>query len=166
MKHTLGLSTFLAAVWLLLSGHYTPLILCFGAGSVALVVWLSLRMDLVDHEGHPLHLTYKIPLYWVWLGWEIAKSNWKVMHIILSPRLNISPTMVKVAAHEQTELGQVIFANSITLSPGTISVGIEDGVITVHALTREGAEDIEGGEMDRRVCALEPGSKPANGAQA
>lgn len=156
MKHALGVTVFLAAVWLALSGHYTGLLLSLGAASVLLVLWLSLRMDVVDHEGHPLHLTYRIPVYWLWLAWEIAKSNWQVMKIILSPSLPISPTVVRVTAHEKTEMGQVIFANSITLTPGTVSMGVEDGVIEVHALTRAGAEGLEDGEMDRRVCALEP----------
>lgn len=156
LKHIVGVALFLSLLWLALSGHYTALLLCFGAASVTLVVWLSVRMDLVDHEGHPLHLTHRMPLYWLWLGRQIALANWRMVKLILSPRLEISPTIVDVPAHEKTDLGQVIFANSITLTPGTVSVGIEEGVITVHALTRGGAAGLEGGEMDRRVCALEP----------
>ena len=160
MKHTLGLTTFLTLVWLLLSGHYTMLVLGLGAASVVLVVWLSLRMDLVDLEGHPVHLTWRLPLYWLWLIREIARSNWRVARIVLSPQLKISPTMLEVPAHEKTALGQVIFANSITLTPGTISVGIEDGIIAVHALTRTGSKSLLAGDMDKRVCALEPGNRP------
>lgn len=162
MKHAIGLFSFLALVWLLLSGIYTGLILSLGLVSVALTLWISLRMDVVDEEGHPLHLTHRMPFYWLWLLKEIAIANWQVARVIWHPKLPISPTVVRVPARETTELGQVIFANSITLTPGTVSMAIENDEIEVHGLLKEMAETIAGGEMDRRVCALE--MKPQDNA--
>jgi multicomponent Na+:H+ antiporter subunit E len=94
-------------------------------------------------------------LYWFWLGGEIVKANIDVCRRILDPRLPISPRMIKVHATQQTELGRVTYANSITLVPGTVTVSVEGDMFTVHALTRETAEDLEGGELNRRVQDVE-----------
>ena len=154
MANSISLWVFLYAFWLLLSGHYTPLLMGFGAVSCGLVVYIAHRMDVIDHEGHPSHLSLKILPYWVWLCWEIVKSNIDVAKVILSPKLPISPVMFKTKASQSQELGQVIYANSITLTPGTVTVGLVDGVLEVHALTVEGAEAVLTGDMDRRVCTV------------
>jgi multicomponent Na+:H+ antiporter subunit E len=155
LLRALSLAGLLAVVWLLLSGHYTPLILAFGVGSVAAVVAVALRMDVVDHESLPIHLTRHFPWYWVWLGVEIVKANIDVARRIWSPSLPISPTLILVKASQPGELGQVIYANSITLTPGTVSVSLEDGKILVHAIARSVGDDLAAGEMDRRVAQLE-----------
>lgn len=155
MAHLAGLAISLCLTWLLLSGHYTPLLLALGALSVALIVWVAHRMDVIDHEGQPIQLTARTPIYWLWLLKEIIVSNIDVTRRILSPRLDISPQVITVKAHEQTELGKVIFANSITLTPGTVSVRVVDDEVIVHALSREGAAALAEGEMDRRVQRLE-----------
>jgi multicomponent Na+:H+ antiporter subunit E len=154
MAHAASLAAFLAALWLLLSGHYEPLLLGFGIASCILVVVISLRMDVVDHEGHPIHLGAKALTYIAWLLVEIAKSNIDVARRILDPRAPISPTRIRVKASQRSALGQTIYANSITLTPGTVSMAIEDGYIDVHALTAEGAAALAAGEMDRRVSAM------------
>jgi multicomponent Na+:H+ antiporter subunit E len=86
---------------------------------------------------------------------EIAKSAWSVTRIILDPRLPISPTMTTVKASQRTAAGIVTYANSITLTPGTITVGVSGNALTVHALAREGALGLEAGEMDARVRRFE-----------
>ena len=143
--------------WLLLSGYFEPMLLGLGIASCALVVWITMRMDIVDREGQPIHLTWRAPGYWAWLAWEIVKANYDVVCRVLDPRLPISPTMVRLKASQKTDLGLVIYANSITLTPGTISVDVEPGVILVHAIAREGAEALEEGEMDRRVTQMAEG---------
>src|SRR3546814_8150937 len=112
-------------------------------------------MDVIDKEGHPIQLGFGALTYWPWLLLEIVKSNIDVARRILDPALPISPTMIRVKASQKTELGRVIYANSITLTPGTVSVQLADGTIEVHSLTAEGAESLEEGEMDRRVTAME-----------
>lgn len=153
---TLSLALTLSALWLLLSGHSEWLILAFGVGSVGLVVWLARRFEVLDQEGHPIHLTGRgIVFFWSWLFWEIAKANLAVARLILSPKMPITPSVIEVEAHEKNELGQVIYANAITLTPGTVSMVVEGNRIVVHALSRAAAEDLLAGEMDRRVAALE-----------
>lgn len=155
MVQAASLAAMLFALWLLLSGHYEPLLLGFGLASTAFVVWIARRMEVVDREGHPAHLGPAIVTYWPWLLLEILKSNLDVARRILDPRLPISPTLVRIRALQRTELGQVVFANSITLTPGTVSVELADGFVEVHALTAEGAAALQGGAMNRRVAALE-----------
>ena len=161
MKYGLSLGLTLFALWMLLSGQYTVdshLILFLGLASCAFVVAIALRMKIADREGHPIHLLGPSLRYIPWLLWAIVKSNIDVTRCILNPRLPISPTLVKVKAGQQSELGQTIFANSITLTPGTVSLDVEEGEILVHALTRESAEEVADGEMDRRVTLLEGSS--------
>ena len=145
------------AVWLLLSGYFEPFLLTLGAMSCVLVVAIALRMDVVDREAFPIHLTSKVLTYWPWLLKEIWLAAVDVTKRVLSPRRRISPTVVEVEATQHSELGQVIYANSITLTPGTYTIRIHDNRILVHALSRDGAEGLAGGEMDRRVTALEAG---------
>lgn len=155
MRHV-SLIVALAAFWVLLSGFFTPFLLAAGLGSVLAVVWFAdRRMKVLDVEGHPSHLSVRALTYWPWLLWEIVKSGWDVTKRILHPRLPISPCMVRVPTSQATDIGRVIYANSITLTPGTISLELTEGEILVHALTREGAEGLATGDMDRRATAFE-----------
>lgn len=156
MKHSIVLGSVLFGSWLLWSGHYTPLLISFGAVSCLLVVLLSRRMNLVDEEGVPVALGLRPFIqYAPWLLKEIVLANIDVSRRILDPKLPIRPNFIRVKASQQGDLGRVIYANSITLTPGTVSVGMEADEITVHALSYEGAAEDMSGEMDRRVSALE-----------
>jgi len=151
-----SLAVSLMAIWLLWSGHYTPLMISFGVLSCLFVVFIARRMYLADPEGHPIHLLPRLLLYIPWLSWAIFRANLDVALRILKPGLPIAPRMIKVKASQKTHLGLVAYANSITLTPGTVTVDLqEDGEIAVHALTREAAEDLQTGVMDRRVVQLE-----------
>jgi multicomponent Na+:H+ antiporter subunit E len=142
--------------WLLLSGYFSAFLIGMGLLCALAVALFARRMDVVDHEGHPVHLAPRALLgYWPWLLKEIVKSGWEVSGLILHPRLPISPTLVRVQATQKTDLGRTVFANSITLTPGTLSVDVARGEILVHALTREGAASLAEGAMDRRVTEFE-----------
>lgn len=155
MFHSFSLFIVLYVFWLLLSGFFTAFLLSAGAGSALAVLWFARRMDLVDGEGHPIHLGPKVMLYWPWLLKEIVKSAWDVSRIIMHPRLPISPTLVRFKPSQRTDVGLVIHANSITLTPGTITIEASPGEFLVHGLTRRGAEGAVQSEMDRRVTACE-----------
>ena len=156
MARSLSALLALFLFWLLLSGMFTPFLVAAGAGSALAVLIVVNHMDVVDHEGHPIQFGWRALLsYWPWLAKEIVKSAWDVTRRILSPSLPISPTLVEFVPSQQTDIGLVIHANSITLTPGTIAVEVEHGRFLVHALTREGAAGLAGSEMDRRCAALE-----------
>lgn len=157
MFRAISLGLFLFVVWLLLSGHYQPLLIGLGIASSVAVVLIAHRMEVIDHEGHPVQLGWRTPLYWLWLGWEVVKANLHVARRVLTPGLAIEPGMISVPTSQRSELGKVIYANSITLTPGTIALRITEDAIEVHALTRETAADLESGNMDRRVSRMEGG---------
>ena len=155
MKRIFYLTATLATFWLLLSGHYTPFVLSCGAISIALTVFIAVRMDVVDDEAQPIHLTAKILLYWLWLTKEVVLANIDVCRRIWSPRLDISPTLICIDASQKTPLGIMLYANSITVTPGTVCVNVDGNKLEVHALTWSAAQDLLSGEMDRRVSHLE-----------
>ncbi len=155
MLRALSLSGILYALWLLLSGYFEPLLLALGLGSVFVVVFTALRMDVVDHEGHPIHLSWRALLYWPWLAMEIVKSSIQVARTVLKREMAIKPTVFRIRASQVTELGHVLYANSITLTPGTVTLALHDGYMDIHALTEEARQGLEDGEMDRRVHSVE-----------
>jgi len=155
LKYIVTQGLLLAAVWLLWSGHFNPLMLSFGAVSVALVIALTHRMNVIDHEGSPAHITSRMIVYLPWLAWQVVLSNLHVARQILSPSMPIRPSIIEVKATQKREFGQVVYANSITMTPGTVSIEVIGSVITVHALTRDSAEGLETGDMDRRVTRVE-----------
>ena len=162
---SISLGEVLYVLWLLLSGHFhDALLLGLGGASSVLVLWIAHRMDVVDHEGHPIHLGPRALNYFPWLFKEIALSNLHVARVVLARDLPIQPRLFTVRASQSDELGRVIYANSITLTPGTISVGLESDRLTVHALTAATREGLQSGEMDFRVSAMMGESRPGERA--
>jgi multicomponent Na+:H+ antiporter subunit E len=147
----------LLVFWLLLSGIYTAFLVAAGIGCAAAVVALAVRMRLIDVEGHPIRYGFwAVFWYWPWLVKEIVKSAWQVSAAILHPRLPISPRVVRFKPSQKSEVGLVIHANSITLTPGTMTIEAHADEFLVHALTEETAAGVgNGSEMDRRVARLE-----------
>jgi len=135
----------LLGLWLLASGHYTPLLIGFGVASSAAVVALASRMGIVDREGMPVHLLGRALLYVPWITWEVFKANVDVAWRILSPRMDISPCLVEVTTSQKTDLGRVLYANSITLTPGTVSIQVHGNRILVHAIAQEVADGLSTG---------------------
>lgn len=155
MKHTISLFITLLAFWLLNSGHYSLLILSLGLASIVLVLIIAHKMDVVDQESQPLHLTRNIFGYYIWLIKEIIQANITVVKHIWLGEQSISPTLKKIKISQQTDMGKVIYANSITLTPGTVAIDLFEDEIIVHALLYKDIESLEVGEMDRRVTRLE-----------
>lgn len=155
MLHALVLGASLAVFWLLLSGYFTStLLLSLGAISVAFTLYLSLRIDRHDGERVQLRLDLPILRYWAWLLIEIFKANIDVAKMILAPKLALSPRMIRVKATQATDTGVVIYANSITLTPGTVTVDIDGDELIVHAITQGMADGVLTGDMGDRVTAL------------
>lgn len=153
----IGLAIVLLAFWLLLSGHYTSWLIGAGVVTAIVVAYLGRRFGYADEEGFPLDRFLAGLLYWPWLLVEIAKSSLVVTRIILDPKLPISPTLIKGPCGPKTAVGIATYANSITLTPGTITVDVDRrrGELMVHALTYEGAKGVLEGEMNRRVSRFE-----------
>ena len=144
-------------LWLALSGHFNPLLLSLGVLSATTVTFVSRRMGIIDAEGQPLGLIPGLLRYAPWLATKIVCACIDVAWRITRPSLPIRPTIIRVPANQQTVAGRVSFANSITLTPGTISLDVLEKEIEVHALTAESAADLQSGEMGKRVEHLESG---------
>jgi len=140
-----SLGLVLLLTWVLLSGHYTPFLLTLGVLSTVLSVSVALRMEVVDKESHPVHLTPRLFGYWAWLAREIVKASIDVTKRIWNPRMPITPAVFRLRASQPSELGQVIYANSITLTPGTVTMRLGDGELYVHAIAGDVGEDLAGG---------------------
>ena len=156
MLHPLKLFFLTIGLWIALSGHFAPFLLSLGVLSAATVTFISHRMGVIDAEGQPLRLIPGLLRYVPWLAKEIVRACIDVAWRIARPKLPIQPTIIRVPANQQTVPGRVSFANSITLTPGTISLDVLVNEIEVHALTAESAADLQSGEMANRVRQIEP----------
>ncbi|MFK5977301.1 MAG: Na+/H+ antiporter subunit E [Rhizobiaceae bacterium] len=154
-----GTAILMMALWLLMSGIYKPLIIGFGILSVVLTLWVTRKMDSVDDDDVELRLgVFSAAIYIGWLLVEIVKANWTVIRIILSPKMPINQNLFRIKYSQKSDLGQVIFANSITLTPGTITVETEPGQFLVHAVSYSD-DDLDAlADMDAHVSAIETGS--------
>ena len=154
------LFTTLIAGWLLLSGIYTRLLIGLVIASCWLSTWLVLRIGAIDREGLPTHLFLRLPAYLAWLIGEIISSNIATAKIIL--RGTSDPEIFEVSANQSTAAGLANYANSITLTPGTVTVDIDEAKtgssrFLVHALHPQFGDDVRRGDMAERNCALEGG---------
>jgi multicomponent Na+:H+ antiporter subunit E len=154
MRYYFGTFAVLCIAWLLWSGLYLPLLLGLGAASCLLVLYLAHRIGFFDRHIFSLHLSPRLPPFWLWLLVEIIKANFAVARIVLHPRLPISPTLVEIDADTVDPVMQAILGNSITLTPGTVTVDIHRDRLKVHCLTRAAADTLRDGEMTRRIARL------------
>ena len=156
MRTQVKLALVLAGAWVLFSGIIQPLLLGLGLASVLGVAWLKARADRRDRDPVPFALRIgRFPGYLLWLSWEIVKSNVDVARRILSPSLPIAPSVRWLPASQRSELTRVIYADSITLTPGTLSIDLDDEWVEVHALSEDSLDALERGEMNARVCRLD-----------
>jgi len=174
VKHAISLIILLSLLWLGLSGHFDALLLSLGFVSVLVIVAVTLRMDAIDLEIYPVHVPRKLLRFWLFLGVEVIKSNIDVLKRIFTPGKSISPQFFELPIRLKSNLSRVIYANAITLTPGTVSVKVDTRKesIMVHSLSIESAEDLCSGRMasavpeieklypeDKAIVDKEPGNK-------
>lgn len=149
------LTATLFVLWLLLSGFFNSLQISLGLISCLLVSALTWRLQILPDSAHMLGMWSRLARYLPWFTWAVIKSNWDVSKLIWQKTMPLSPVMLTIKATQNSEIGLAILANSITLTPGTLTVEAEAGRLEVHALTAALAADLETGEMDKRVSQLE-----------
>ena len=143
-------------VWLLWGGLYKTPVLQLGIVSCCLVVWLTHRMAIPGQETHSWGLYFRMPFYWLWLLGQMVISNVQVLRMVLGPLSALSPTIVEVDAKASSKFALTLLGNSITLTPGTLTINIDANTITAHCLTAATAEDLRSGAMIKRVAAVDP----------
>ena len=141
--------------WLLMSGYYTPLILSLGVISCLLCVYLTIKGKFLDNETLPIYFFPRLIQYTLWLIKEILKSNIQTAKVIIMK--SEQPELFSVKATQKTNEGKVTYANSITLTPGTVTTQIKNDIFEVHALTKDFGDDVRSSEMDKMVTWLEKG---------
>jgi len=151
-----GLLVTLLVSWVLWSGIYEPLLLWLGLFSCLLSAWLAQRMGFFRH-AMPLRALLRLPAHWWWLLREVIKSSLEVARVVLSPSLPISPTVVELTTTEATEAGKAVLGNSITLSPGTVTIDVHENLLLVHCLTHQSAVQLRDSEVQRRTARLKIG---------
>ena len=141
--------------WLLMSGYYTPLILSLGVISCLLCVYLTIKGKFLDNETLPIYFFPRLIQYTLWLIKEILKSNIQTAKVIIMK--SEEPELFSVKVTQKTNEGKVTYANSITLTPGTVTTQIKNDIFEVHALTKDFGDDVRSSDMDKMVTWLEKG---------
>jgi multicomponent Na+:H+ antiporter subunit E len=147
----------LAALWIGLSGYFDAVHLIFGFVSVTLVSAISHKHLVGDGPmWRGLGRLVRLVVYVPWLLWEITVANYDVMLRVLGFR-DVDPCVVRFRPDLTSDFGRVALANSITLTPGTVTIRIREGEFIVHAISPAAADGVLGGRMERRVRSVEGG---------
>lgn len=156
-----GVLLLLAAAWLSWSGPYTLhewMIQLFGLASCFFVWRLYLALDREaggDREFFHPAAWLRLPRFLVVFVFRVAMANFHVVRLIFAPKSALHPRLRRVPASQQTSFGQVLYANFITLTPGTITLDLRNDELLVYALDEESEADVVDGSMDRDVLRLE-----------
>jgi multicomponent Na+:H+ antiporter subunit E len=144
----------LFSFWLVLSGHYDLFHLSLGVGCSALVSFFSSDLLFKNFSNDRWLLkVWRFLLYVPWLLYQIILANLHVVYLVIRPK-QIKPQVVRFKTKLTSNLSQVVLGNSITLTPGTITMDISDGEFCVHALSDKAAREILTGEMEERVARV------------
>ena len=160
------LAALFLGLWLVLSPQRDLFHVGLGAATAAVVAWIAVGLvGLNPPIGRPSGVTWiRFAEYLLWLGWQVVVASLRVAQVVLDPRLPVDPTVSRIRSAHPSNLAKLTLANSITLTPGTVTLDVTEDEFLVHALTRQGSRDLEHGAMSRRVAALferaEPGREP------
>lgn len=145
----------LYGIWLILSGHYSPRLLILGALCSLGIVLLSRRMGILDEEGVPVGgVTLRFFAYLPWLAWAMVVSSVQVTRVVLAPSLPIDPRIIRFRGRPRTPIGRYLYANSITITPGTNTMSLDEK-FTVHSLIGGSGSEMEEDSMGRKVAWVE-----------
>lgn len=155
------------AFWIVMSGKFDLFHLGMGLLSSGLVTWLSHDLLFTGHTkkfGAMMAEIGRFLQYSVWLFWQIILANIHIAGLALSPKAKelMEPNIITFKTVLNTEFARFVLANSITLTPGTVTVRIQDDVFYVHAITVQAAGDLAGdgpGEMERWVAWVFEGGR-------
>ncbi|MCY4165339.1 MAG: Na+/H+ antiporter subunit E [Gammaproteobacteria bacterium] len=158
MRAPLLLTLLLVAAWLLWSGMFKPLLVGLGVFSCVLTVFIIRRMGYFDRQVYAFRYDLRLVGFWLWLLPEIARSSLEVARVVLSPKPKLNTEVIELDVGELDRVDQALLGNSITLTPGTLTLEAHNDKLVVHALTAQGAQSLREGEMQRRVAALHGGT--------
>ena len=159
--HLLAMAVLMFGFWMLLSGNTEPKFLTYGVLTSIIAAWVSYPLLLVPNvDDTKRYFVFgvnpvKLLAYFVWLLWQLILANVDVIRATVRPEIEIDPCVVKFRYQTDNPMAKVVLANSITLTPGTVTMNMtEDGLYEVHALTVGAAEGLRGGDMQKMVAWL------------
>ena len=152
--HIVKWAVVLSIFWLLLSGFIEPLLLSFGAISVVIVLFILKRMDRVENEPGQIGTSIRLIRYTPWLIGQVFSSAIHVTKLIWGSPDKVSPAIAKINVKDVPASSRVLYANSITLTPGTLSVDLDESEVTVHALHRSSIEELQEGQMEKKITGI------------
>lgn len=156
----LAVFVLLLAFWLILSGHFDPFHV--GAGIVCAALVTALSFDLLLLDAWARFSAWRFAAYVPWLLAEMAVASLRVAWLVMRPA-GLRPRIVRFRTGLRSDLARTTLGNSITLTPGTVTMDVVGDEFVVHALTDQAADDLRGGAMERRVARMF-GEAAADGA--
>tara|TARA_B100000945_G_scaffold248448_1_gene204913 strand:- start:1217 stop:1690 length:474 start_codon:yes stop_codon:yes gene_type:complete len=144
------------AFWIILSGEFSFVLLFSGIISSLIVSYMSHDLLIKNVDAKiSLIKTIRFIKFLPWLLWQIVLANIDLAIRTLNPKMPINPRLIKFNNNLKTDLGMVILANSITLTPGTVTIDVNKNEYLVHIISEKAAQSLISGEMQARVKAIE-----------
>jgi len=140
--------------WLLLSWHFDPLHLVLGLICSLLVAYLSHDLLITERISFSLRKIILFIFYLFYLAYNIVLANLDVAYRVLHPKMPINPKIVRFNSKLNSDIAKTILANSITLTPGTITIDIRDGTLYVHSLSPNALDNLLKGEMENKLVRI------------
>ncbi|MFT6270141.1 MAG: multicomponent Na+:H+ antiporter subunit E [Alphaproteobacteria bacterium] len=146
MNHQVRLAIILVLTWILLSGMFEPLMLSFGVFSVLFSMWITGRMHKIDRQRYAFFVTGSLITFLFKLAIKVVQSNYDVSLRILGIR-PVESTFIRIAMPYKDDVAKVLYANAITLTPGSSSIALSDNTLLVHTISAQNAEDLANNDM-------------------
>ena len=159
--HLTGMFVVLFAFWMVMSGRTETKFIVYGILTAAIVSWITYPLLLFPNmDGSKRYFVFgaSIPKfigYFFWLMWQLVLANVDVLLATTSQEMAIDPKIVRFYFRADNPMATVVLANSITLTPGTVTVNVtDDGLYEIHALTSGAASGVLDGSMQKKVAEL------------
>ncbi len=161
VAHMAGMFIVLFAFWMALAGRTDLKTIIYGLLTCSVTSWVTYPLLLIEGRGGSKKYFIfdvslpKFFLYALWLLWQLILANVDVVLATVGQNLNIDPKVVRFYFRTENPMAAVVLANSITLTPGTVTINVSDeGLYEIHALTKGSAAGIRDGSMQKKVAEL------------
>ena len=161
LVHKLAMFVVLFGFWMVLSGRTETKFIVYGLITALVTTWVTYPLLLVPNkDGSKQYFVFgvsipKFIMYFFWLMWQLVLANIDVLLATTAQELDIDPKVVRFYFRADNHMASVVLANSITLTPGTVTINVtDDGLYEIHALTRGAAAGVLDGSMQKKVADL------------
>ena len=161
LVHKLAMFVVLFGFWMVLSGRTETKFIVYGLITALVTTWVTYPLLLVPNkDGSKRYFVFgvsipKFIMYFFWLMWQLVLANIDVLLATTAQELDIDPKVVRFYFRADNPMASVVLANSITLTPGTVTINVtDDGLYEIHALTRGAAAGVLDGSMQKKVADL------------